>query len=297
MTTSPKIALIRTGSACWQPDDPEFTRLWLLQQHHLHAHFHPEIQDWLTPKQRADIFLQYALDDQYEVLWSLRGGEGSADVLPYLHEHAARIAQTKPKTLIGFSDFTAVLNYFNQVFHWPVVHGPGVVRLARGSVHQDSVNTILALVKERNVTLPALKIKPLNAAAKISQTLTGEICGGNLSVLAISVKDIWEIQTSNKIVILEDINEKAHKISGLLNYLQRINILNHPRAIILGDFIFEDNEKHHASIPRTLQRFADSCTFPVLQSLAFGHGKDNISLPFFREVHLHLGDKAILEIL
>jgi muramoyltetrapeptide carboxypeptidase len=281
-----KIALIRTGSACWQQDDPDFTRQWLLKEHHLHADFHPEIQAWLTPKQRAEIFMQYLLDNQYDVLWSLRGGEGSADVLPYLHEHAATIAQAKPKMLIGFSDFTAVLNYFNQVYHWPVVHGPGVVRLARGTVHEDSVNNIFNLIQNRNAPLQLSHLNPLNEMAKKTEIITGELCGGNLSVLAISVKDIWEIQTTDKILILEDINEKAHKISALLHYLQRINLMNHPRAIIFGDFIYENDDKQQAAISRTLQRFAESCEFPVLHTLEFGHGKDNFPLPFFREVEV-----------
>jgi muramoyltetrapeptide carboxypeptidase len=287
---TPFIGLIRTGSACWNDADPELVHNWLQEKHQIPAHYHPDTQKWLTPEQRANIVLEFLLDDRYTTLWVFRGGEGSADILPYLQQHAAAIKQARPKLLLGISDATAVLNYFNQVFNWPVAHSPGAVQAAKGRVNEESIALTLALIHDQQTHFALPTLTALNNAAKQQGNILAPLCGGNLSVLAISVKDIWEIQTANKILIIEELNEEAYQVARYLNYFKRIKLLDNTAAIIFGDFIFEKDQGKQEAIVRTLERFAQSCSFPVLQTTAFGHGVNCIPLPFFRPALLNLGD-------
>jgi muramoyltetrapeptide carboxypeptidase len=290
---SPKIALVRTGSACKHQDDLEHTRIWLAERYHLHADYHPDTQAWLSPAQRAEICLNYLLNDDYSVLWLFRGGEGTADILPFLHAEQDRIKQAKPKLLMGFSDFTALGNYFNQVYAWPVIHGPNAVQTARERIDDDSIHATMPFIFDLDAPLMLTELQAINEPAHASTEIAGKLCGGNLSVLAISFKDIWEIQTANKILIIEDVDERPHKIARTLNYFQRIGVFKEVRALILGDFIYHREEEQHA-IMRTLQRFASTCDFPVLHTIEFGHGKRNMPLPFYREAQLQLGARPKL---
>ena len=60
----------------------------------------------------------------------LRGGEGSADLIPMLHEKQNAIKKLPPKLIMGFSDITALLLYFSQHYNWPVIHGFNARQLA-----------------------------------------------------------------------------------------------------------------------------------------------------------------------
>lgn len=293
--SSPRIALVRTGSACKKDSDPDRAKQWLAE-HQLQADFNPRTQEWLSAEERAAILLEFILDDSYDVLWSFRGGEGTADILPYLEAQAANIKKAKPKRLIGFSDFIAFINYFNQRFSWPVTHGPGIMQLADGRIDAHSIETTLSLIRDPNAPVELNHLTPLNELAKQSGVIKAQLCGGNLSVLGISVKDLWEIQPANKIFIIEDVDERPHKIARTLNYLNRVDVFNGAKAVIFGDFIYHDPAEQEA-IMRTLLRFASTCPVPVLHSTAFGHGKHNMPLPFYRTAELKLGDDGKLDFL
>jgi len=294
---TPLIGLIRTGSACKRDDDPEYVSHWLLNQYQILSHYHPDTQKWLSAEQRATILLEFLLNDHYTTLWVFRGGEGAADTLPYLQQYAEAIKKAQPKLLLGISDATAFLNYFNQTFRWPVAYTAGAAHAARGRVNAESIQLTLALINDPQAPYLFTGLTPLNDPAKQSGKVSARLCGGNLSMLAISLKDIWEIQTDNKILVIEDLNEEAYQVSRYLNYFKRIKLLDKTAAIIFGDFIFDNNETKQQAILRTLNRFAQSCNFPVLHSLNFGHGTCCIPLPFYRQADLLLGDKAVLSFL
>ncbi len=289
------IALVRTGSPCKQDSDPQSAKEWLAGHYSLKADFHPRNQEWLSAKERADILLKFMLDDSYDVLWSFRGGEGTADILPYLKANAAKIKKAKPKLLMGFSDFTAFINFMNQRFSWPTVHGPGIMQLVKNQIDKPSRDAVMSLVYDRKAPIQITQLVALNDAAQKKKSVTALLCGGNMSLLAISIKDIWQVDAKNKILILEDVDERPHKISRYLNYFNRVGVFKGVKALILGDFIYHDNEEQKAVI-RTLKRFAGSCTFPVLHTTAFGHGKVNMPLPFYRRAKLELGASPQLSI-
>src|SRR5690606_21349495 len=60
-----------------------------------------------TPQQRAELFNDLLADDQIKAIWNVRGGFGSAEMSDLVDYSLLR---TKPKWLLGFSDFTTILN-------------------------------------------------------------------------------------------------------------------------------------------------------------------------------------------
>jgi muramoyltetrapeptide carboxypeptidase len=68
----------------------------------------------------ADLNAMYA-DDEVRAVFAVRGGWGSARILPFLD--FARI-RARPKLLIGFSDITALHLAFAARAGFPTIHGP-----------------------------------------------------------------------------------------------------------------------------------------------------------------------------
>lgn len=273
------VGLVATASPCLDPDAVSKISDYLSLQG-IGLQFDPQCgEKGLSADQRAQCFLDSIFDDAISVIWSLRGGEGSADILPILLERDAEIAQLKPKVLLGFSDFTPILTYFNQRHHWPVIHGMSAVQLINGRVDQQTIDQTLAWIAGEQTELVVPNLRLLN---KLQSDLTIEstVVGGNLSLLNISVADLSQIDTSGKVIVIEEVNEKPHVVARTLKYLSRIGFFEQARAVVFGDMVGIDDTEKQQAMNRQLQLFAQDCDIPVLCTDCFGHGRSNFPLDF-----------------
>jgi muramoyltetrapeptide carboxypeptidase len=296
-----KVGLICTGSICLQPDHPSIAQHFLSERYHLDAIFKKDTSQSLSPAERADIFLDYLFNPDIKLITGIRGGEGTADILPYIHQHYQKIKSLPPKFILGFSDLTALLVYFSKHYHWPVIHGPSPLQFALNKVDKKTEQTTMDILFGRPNNFSLTTLTPLNDLAKHPQTIHAELSGGCLSLIDISIKDIWEIETENKILFFEDVGEKAHKIIRSLKYFSRIGFFKSVRAIIFGDFNSEpigcdtfQQEQNRQNILNVLKTFAEHQHFPVLQTNEFGHGNTNLPLLYSSPYCLELGEEHTL---
>ncbi|MFI4937956.1 MAG: LD-carboxypeptidase [Candidatus Berkiellales bacterium] len=296
------VALVCTGSICRHPSHPQIAQDYLKEHYQLYSTFDDDTTQSLPPHRRAEIFLKYLFDDNIRLITALRGGEGTADILPYIHQHHDRIKSLRPKVLLGYSDFTALLVYFSKYYRWPVIHGPSPLQFALDSIDKGSRQSTIDLLFKNQLT-SGLDLTPLNESARQNQIIEAELTGGNVSIIQISIKDIWEIETKNKIVFLEDCSEKAHKIIRTLKYFSRIGLFDQIKAVIFGDFTCwaigceqKEQTENQQAILKTLSSFGEHHDFPVLYSSQFGHGKTNYPLCYSKIYRLQLGDNAQLDL-
>jgi muramoyltetrapeptide carboxypeptidase len=296
-----KIGLVCTGSVCIKPEHPQIAQDFLKQHYQLQATFKNDTTQVLSAEERAAIFLEYLFNPEIKLIAAIRGGEGTADILPYVHQHYERIKSLPPKFILGFSDITALLIYFAKYYHWPVIHGSSPLQFALEKVTKKSEQQTMNLLFGNSQTQELTALTPLNVAARAHQIIDAELTGGCLSLIDISIKDIWEIDTTNKILFLEDIAEKAHKIIRSLKYFSRIGLFDSVKAIIFGDFNCEpigcekaEQERNHQAILKVLANFATQYDFPILQTNDFGHGKINLPLVYSSPYRLQLGAQPTL---
>jgi muramoyltetrapeptide carboxypeptidase len=296
-----KVGLVCTGSICIQPEHPQMTQHFLQDHYHLHAVFKQDTTEALAPAERAAIFLDYLFNPDIKLIAALRGGEGTADILPYVHEHHEKIKALLPKFILGFSDLTALLVYFSKHYHWPVIHGPTPLQFALGKVDKKSEVSTMDFLFGKNTTSALTTLTPLNNLAMTNQIIEAELMGGCLSLIDISIKDIWEIDTAHKIIFFEDVGEKAHKIIRSLKYFSRIGLFKSAKAVIFGDFNSTpigcnktEQEQNHQAILKVLKQFSAEQSFPVLQTSEFGHGHINLPLIYSCPYRLQLGEKPTL---
>lgn len=201
------------------------------------------------------------------VLWMLRGGYGSARLIPQL------LKQRRPqgiKTLIGFSDITALHVFMSQ--HWGVraIHGCGYAQLLDQTL--DPYNFIrLAELLSGSAYEHRWHLEPMNEAAAHVSEINGPICGGNLTILTTSIGTVWQVKTDHAILCLEEVGEKGYRLDRLLTHLTQSGLCDHVKAIILGACLGED--EHVIQIAKS--RFAQSCAKPVYETQEIGHGRVN----------------------
>lgn len=258
------------------------------------------LRDWqLEPRVPANLFgddllcantdeqrfamLKNALDaDDSNTIIVARGGYGSMRLLEMLEKIEK---PSKSKLLIGMSDITSLQVYFLEKWGWPSLHAALSTKVGTKPENiNDFKNILFSLTKELTYQLT-----PLNNI-KNNNLLQSSVVGGNLTLVQTSIGTPWQLQSKNKILFLEEINERAYRIDRALQHFSQAGILNDVAAIIFGDFLGGNEPDGSNLISGVLKRFAENVNFPVFSTPNIGHGADNKPLPLATPATLNFSD-------
>jgi len=232
----------------------------------------------LSAEQKAKEFLKAALEDSCEVLLCARGGESCADILPFLDPFKTDFKQaTIKKKVLGMSDNTPLLLFLADC-GWPAFYGHVAAFFTRELLTPITHESFLKCLNDHPQDL---SLKPLNPAGKQLQSLEAEVCGGNLTLLNLSLKESWEFEAAEKILFMEDWHELPYAVDRVLKHFERIQKFSAAKALIFGDFMgnlpssrppltLEAQEALNA----VLERFASRTPCPVFQASYLGHLKE-----------------------
>lgn len=246
-----------------------------------------------TPK-RFENLREALFEPDSKVLWAIRGGFGATRLIPYLERLDPPPHQ---KTLIGFSDITALHLFLHQKWGWRTIHGPNIRQIADQELSEDSVRLTKDLLFGRAQELWINGFEPLNSAASQEKILTGPLTGGNLSLVQTSIGTSWELEGRGKLLFLEDVDEKPYRTAERLEHLRQAGIFEGVQAVLFGDFNFYTpvDPIHTQLYPKMFKEFAEEMEIPVLSCTQFGHGKVNLPLVMGAEGALSLGKTGTLK--
>lgn len=225
-------------------------------------------QDYLSAfdKERAEDFMNMIKDKDVKAIFAYRGGYGSIRIIPYLDFN---IIKKNPKILCGYSDLTILLNHITQKTGIPTFHGPMInSKISSDKITKESLLSMLT--KENNsINIQTKNLKIINPLH-----FKGTLCGGNLTVLCSSIGTPYEINTRNKILMIEDINEENYSIDRLLTQLKFSGKLSSCRGFLIGHFT-PYNPKTLNVILSILKPYNK----PIICGIPFGHDYPNLTLP------------------
>lgn len=240
-------------------------------------------------RMRVDALHQAFADPDATVLFCARGGYGATRLLGTLDADRLR---SRPKTLVGFSDITALLCWTLVRAGLRSIHGPVVTQMA--SLHPFDITRVIDLLRgEVPEPLAADESTVLHGG-----TVEGPLIAGNLEVLRSLVGTRFFPPLSGAILALEDVHEQPYRIDRALTQLISSGSLRGIRAVVLGQFTACDpaNEIGPTAQQVALERFR-TLGVPVVTGFPFGHNPNrHAALPFGARVRL-LADDCTLEFL
>lgn len=251
--------------------------------------FRPDLLCANSDEKRVEQLKDALLNPSSQAIWCLRGGYGCIRLIPALLKLNT---PEKSKLFIGFSDITALHLFLQQKWHWQTLHAPTLNQVAHNLIEEENSNELKKVIFGQ---LPELtySLKPYHKPAHTPDYIEAPLTGGSLSLAQTSLGTDWQIETKNKILFLEDVNEFAYRIDRMLQHLQQAGILSHVKAILLGDFTFSAKREEEKKILAVLERFAKEQNFSVLHCPDIGHGKKNRSLPFGTPAQLDLNKNQL----
>ncbi len=238
------------------------------------------------------IHLQNALlNPDSKAVWCLLGGYGSTKLIPKLKQIKP---PSHPKLLIGFSDITALHIFLQGQWGWTTLGGPSGYQVSLSRVAKTSVELLQTILFGKAQSL-IYDITTLNQLANKQQTITAPIIGGNLHLIQASLGTFWQIDATDKILFIEEFNERAYRIDRILAHLEQAGIFKNAKAILFGDMIDKGEPDGRFLVKEVIQEFATQCALPVLQISNIGHGAINNPLLFGHPATIDIGDEHYLE--
>lgn len=215
-------------------------------------------------------------------IWCVRGGYGSARILPMLEYSTIR---NNPKVLIGYSDITALLHGIFLKTGLIGFHGPVAASDYTDYTTKYVTETLINPSEELIIPYSAensAKEDPLYQPYTINKGIAeGRLVGGNLTLVTSLMGTPWELDTKNKLVFLEDIGEKPYRVDRMLTQLLLAGKLHKAKGILLGVFNGCEKKEGDASLTlkETLQDRLGSLGIPVMYGSSFGHIGNQYTLP------------------
>lgn len=224
---------------------------------------------------RAQDITDMFLDSSIDGILCLRGGYGSIRTLPYLDKD---ILINNPKFFCGFSDITVLINYFASLgiitFHGPMIN--------------SNFNDKITLESFLDVTTCSKSqyVYDLNKYTSISYinpgSFSGKIIGGNLSIICSLIGTPYEIDTTDSILFIEDVNQDPYTIDRMITQLIASHIIDGCNGIIVG---YLSNDRYYNTstskvvLEKTVIDALIHLNIPIIIGFPFGHNYPNLTIP------------------
>lgn len=233
-----------------------------------------------TDEERCEDF-QNAMDDpSVSAIWCARGGYGTVRILDKLDYTQFR---KHPKWVIGYSDITALHSQLhNEGFE--SLHALMCVSLTKDlSEIEDTVDTFKSALFG-NPNNYQLEGSSYNKEGEVK----GQLVGGNLTMLHTMLGSDTSIETSGKILFIEEIGEYKYHIDRMLQSLKRAGYFDNCKGLIVGDMskLRKNTTLWGTSIEQLILDALSEYDFPIAFNMLAGHEPDNRALVLGKVIEL-----------
>jgi muramoyltetrapeptide carboxypeptidase len=236
-----------------------------------------------TDEQRAADFQEQMDNPNIKAIWCVRGGYGTVRMVDLLDFTKFK---ENPKWIIGFSDVTVLHNHLNTM-GFKSIHGIMPISIPKATPEAIESLRLAMFGEPLKYTIEPFEMNRLGDAS-------GELVGGNLSILYSLFGSQSAIDCTDKILFIEDLDEYLYHIDRMMMNLKRNGCLESIKGIIVGSMSkMKDNDipwgKNALEI---IEDVTKKYTIPVIYNFPAGHIHDNRALILGSKVTLHLDKNA-----
>jgi muramoyltetrapeptide carboxypeptidase len=215
-------------------------------------------------------------DPSVSGLIAVRGGYGSAQVLPLLDRDEARRAR---KPFIGYSDLTAMLTFLTLGCDVVAFHGPMLAgRLGRGVEGYDAASFMAALCRPE----PMGEIAPAGLESIRRGEAAGPLFGGTLTQLLASLGTPFAFAPpAGYVLFLDEVGERPYRLDRMVTQLRQAGLLASASAVVIGELPRCDEPSGDPTARAVMAQLFADFPGPVVIGFPSGHTvTPAITLPF-----------------
>lgn len=227
--------------------------------------------DELRAQELNDLFA----NKQVKGIFCMKGGWGSARILEKI---GYNIIQKNPKVFVGFSDISALLLAIAAKTGLVTFHGP-----VGTTGWNDFTKTSFMNVA---MTSKVCEVLPAPAAEEKFITITkgkvsGELVGGNLTIMAGLMGSNYVPEWRNKILFLEESKEEPYSVDRMLTQLKLSGVLDTIAGFVFGKCVkCEAEEPLKAfTLHEVLLQRIQPLGIPAFYGAMIGHIENKLTIP------------------
>ena len=222
--------------------------------------------------------LQWAInDDDIKAVFIARGGYGTVRIVDKVDFTRLR---PHPKWIVGYSDVTVLHSHIHKYLYTCTIHGTMPLNFDKSAEATESLRKCLFGERQRYLVPP----HGLNRTGRAN----GVVVGGNLSLLYALSGTPDDLDTSGKILFLEDLDEYLYHVDRMMLNLKRSGKLRSLAGLLVGGFTeMKDNTVPFGETAEEIIFDAvKEYNYPVCFNFPAGHVDRNLALYFGREAKL-----------
>lgn len=223
-----------------------------------------------SDKERAEDINNAFLNPEIKAIFCVRAAAGATRILPFINYSQIK---KNPKPLIGFCDNAALMLALNKKAN--IISWNGFLL-----TYDFKDKKLDPLIQNHIENLLNGKKYIINSGHTIKKgTTKGQLICCNLSVLLRLAGTPYFPNLKNKILLIEDVHERLHKIDLMLQQLKQLPNFNKISGIILGQFTDIDSDEEDGSLNDSIEDFVKDLDIPIIKDFCFGHTKSRCVLP------------------
>lgn len=236
-----------------------------------------------TDKERAHD-LQWAIDHkESKAVLIAGGGYGTLRIIDAVDFSSVK---KYPKWFIGYSDTTVIHNRLIQL-KIPCLHATMAFQFTKSKEATLSLKNLLFGLPVNYI----ISEHPLNRVGATE----AKIVGGNLSILYALSGSVDEINTKNKILFIEDLDEQLYHIDRMILQLKRSGKLKGLKGLIVGGM--SDMKDNAIPFGKTAEEIiwdaVQEYDYPVCFNFPAGHLEKNMALYLGKRANLNVSSKKV----
>jgi muramoyltetrapeptide carboxypeptidase len=240
-----------------------------------------------TDEERLNEFQAMLDDGSIKAILCGRGGYGVGRIIDQLNFSPFK---KKPKWIIGYSDITILHAHIYSNYKIATIHSPMAAAFNNGEYKNQYIASLHNAItgKKANYKSPS---HPYNKPG----TATGELIGGNLSLLTHLIGTPSDFKTKNKILFIEDVGELIYSTDRMLYQLKRSGKLDGLAGLIIGGFMdVRDTERPFGkTIEEVINDIVKAYEYPICFNFPVSHEKENYALKVGVTYQLKTGRKIV----
>ena len=230
-----------------------------------------------TDAQRAADLQAQLENPEVKAIWCVRGGYGTVRMIDLVD---FSVLAKQPKWIVGFSDVTVLHAHLHQL-GLASIHGLMPVNVEKAS--PDALESLRKILFNE----PLHYELPFQSENQLG-TATGELIGGNLSILYSLMGSASQLDGDGKILFIEDLDEYLYHLDRMCMGLKRSGLFAQLSGVIVGTF----SQMHDNEIPwgksayEILAEHLSPLNIPIAYHFPAGHIPDNRALAFGKKARL-----------